>query len=238
MNENSILDNGKKTAKRFAVMKFKYIGLAIIACAVILGLFVSTAAGRESSAQPNQASKLSKRLGLGTRLAATLMLNGGIPPSWIKVAGGDRPPKYLRWPMPGLPLGRGFGSNNGKHLAIDITADIGTPVRAMAPGIVGYADDGVRGYGKMVMLVHPGGWVTLYAHLSRYKVRPGQRIGRNQILALSGNTGISRGPHLHFALLIEGKPVDPMRYMRGAPGYRPRISRLFRLPFLFTKADA
>ena len=218
-------------------MKLKYTGLAFIFAAIILGILAPTEAGRENAARPNRAARLAKKLGLGTRLAATLMLNGGFPESWVRAAGGANPPKYLRWPVPGHPLGRGFGSNNGKHLAVDVTADIGTPVRAMAPGIVGYADNGVKGYGKMVMLVHPGGWVTLYAHLSRFKVRPGQRIGRNQVLALSGNTGISRGPHLHFALLIRGKPVDPMRYMRGAPGYRPRISRLFKVPLAVLRND-
>jgi murein DD-endopeptidase MepM/ murein hydrolase activator NlpD len=168
----------------------------------------------------------SQRLGLGTRMAATLMLNGGFPDSWTKEAGGSRPPGYLRWPLPGHRLGRGFGSNGGKHLAIDVTAAIGTPVRAMAPGLVAYADDGVKGYGKLVMVVHPGGWVTLYGHLDKYRVEPGRLVKRGEVIALSGNTGISRGPHLHFALLVQGKPVDPMPHMRGAPGQLPRVSML------------
>jgi murein DD-endopeptidase MepM/ murein hydrolase activator NlpD len=213
-------------------MKLKHTALVVLTFAFLSGLFAMTASGHGNIEKKLLgADRTAKKLGLGTRLSATLMLNGGFPKSWARAAGGDTPPRFLQWPMPGHRLGRGFGSNDGKHLAIDVSADIGTPVHAMAPGIVGYADDGVRGYGNMVMLVHPGGWVTLYAHLSRFKVAPGQRIARDQVIALSGNTGISRGPHLHFALIIQGKPVDPMHYMRGAPGQKPLISRLFQFPF-------
>jgi murein DD-endopeptidase MepM/ murein hydrolase activator NlpD len=203
--------------------------IALLALGVVF-VAAGTAEGGGKTSRELESRWRSQRLGLGSRLAATLMLNGGFPASWIKEAGGESPPSYLRWPMPGHRLGRGFGSNGGKHLAVDVTADIGTPVRAMASGMVGYADDGVRGYGKMVMIVHPGGWVTLYAHLDRYRVEPGRMVRRGEVIALSGNTGLSRGPHLHFALIVRGKPVDPMLYMRGAPGHQHRVSMLSGSP--------
>ncbi|MCP4677148.1 MAG: M23 family metallopeptidase [Deltaproteobacteria bacterium] len=207
-------------------MRRKFTGSLILITVFLAGVFAGDAVGRERVWKYASSKRLAERLGLGTRLAATLMLNGGFPDTWVDAAGGTRPPKFLQWPIPGHRLGRGFGSNNGKHLAIDASASIGTLVRSMAPGIVAYADNGVKGYGNLVMVLHPGGWVTLYAHLDKFKVEPGQRVRRRQILALSGNTGLSRGPHLHFALLIRGKPVDPMRYMRGAPGHPGRISQL------------
>jgi murein DD-endopeptidase MepM/ murein hydrolase activator NlpD len=106
-------------------------------------------------------------------------------------------------------MGRGFGSDNGRHLAIDITAPKGTPVRAAARGLVGYANNTIKGYGKMMLVLHPGGWVSLYAHLGEYKAKPGEWVTRGQIIAATGNTGVSRGPHLHFALFREGRAVDP-----------------------------
>ncbi len=171
-----------------------------------------------------KARTLAEELGMGTRMAATLMLNGGFPDKWSMVAGGDEAPGYLQWPIPERRLGRGFGSDGGRHEAIDITAPTGTPVHVMAPGIVAYADDGVKGYGNLVMVVHPGGWVTLYAHLDRFKSEPGQLVARGDVIGTVGSTGISRGPHLHFALILRGVAKDPMKFMRGAPGQEMMLS--------------
>jgi murein DD-endopeptidase MepM/ murein hydrolase activator NlpD len=207
-------------------MKRYFSTISLIA--TILAIFTLVAVNLSAQGpvfSHRRAHKLANNLGLGTRIAASLLLNGGFPNSWVKAAGGKKPPGYLQWPIPNRRLGRGFGSDNGRHKAIDITAPKGTPVHAMAPGIVGYADDGVKGYGNMVMLIHSGGWVTLYAHLSQFKVEPGRRIRRNAVIGKVGNTGISRGDHLHFALLIRGKPVDPMKYMRGMPRNKNAISK-------------
>ena len=196
------------------------VALVVAVCAL------ATASARDASGDGSVYTQLgalhrAERLDLGSREAATLLLNGGFPAAWVDEAGGDRQPEYLRWPIPGYPLGRGFGSRDGTHLAVDITAPEGTPVQVMAPGIVGYADDGVSGYGNLVLVVHPGGWVTLYAHLSEFEVIPGQRVERSEVIGLVGNTGVSRGPHLHFALIKRGIPVDPLEHMRDAPG-QPR----------------
>jgi murein DD-endopeptidase MepM/ murein hydrolase activator NlpD len=175
-------------------------------------------------------SSISNKVKLGSRAAASLLMNGWFPKQWLKRTGGVRT-KKLVWPIPGRKLGRGYGSDGGRHLAVDITTPTGTPIRVAAQGVVGYANDGVRGYGKMMLVLHPGGWVTQYAHLSRYKFRPGKKVSRGQIIAASGNTGISRGPHLHFALFIKGKPVDPVPYMIDMPRRHLRVSSLSR-PFL------
>ena len=100
-----------------------------------------------------------------------------------------------------------------------------------AKGVVGYANNGVRGYGKMMLVLHPGGWVTQYAHLSRFMLKPGKKVSRGQVIAATGNTGISKGPHLHFALLVNGKAIDPVPLMVDMPKRRLRISSLLR-PFL------
>lgn len=194
------------------------IAAAVVVCAAALG----TADGRSASARA--ATALADRLGLGTRTAATLLMNGGFPDAWIEAAGGDTPPKSLEWPLPGRRLGRGFGSDGGRHLAVDITAPVGTPIRCMAPGVVGYAGKEIKGYGLTALVLHSGGWVTLYAHLSKLRARPGQRLVTGEVLGEVGNTGISRGSHLHFALLVRGKPVDPMKHMRGAPNAEIRLS--------------
>jgi murein DD-endopeptidase MepM/ murein hydrolase activator NlpD len=103
----------------------------------------------------------------------------------------------------------------------------------MAPGIVGYADDGVKGYGRMVMVLHGGGWVSLYGHLNKYKTKPGRWVKRGQVIGLSGNTGISKGPHLHFAVIDNGEPIDPIPFLRGMPEHRaPRIAWLGLPDFL------
>ncbi len=154
---------------------------------------------------------------LGTRAAATLLMCGNIPERWQKRAGPGPAPKTLIWPIVGRALGRGFGSDDGRHLALDITAAKGTPVRVAARGIVGYASNTVKGYGKMMLVLHPGGWVTMYAHLSEYKAGPGEWVTRGQIIAATGNTGVSRGPHLHFALYVRGAPIDPVPLFQAIP---------------------
>lgn len=200
---------------------------SILALLFFVGALCAASAAQNEHRRKNpRAERVARRLKLGSRLSASLMLNGGFPFTWTRAAGGTAPPRYLKWPLPGHRLGRGFGSDNGKHLAVDVTARVGTPVRAMAKGLVGYADNGVRGYGNMVMILHSGGWVTLYAHLDKFRVQPGQKVERSEIVALSGNTGMSRGPHLHFALIVRGQPTDPIPFMRGIPHDAPRLSYL------------
>jgi murein DD-endopeptidase MepM/ murein hydrolase activator NlpD len=190
---------------------------------------------RAPSARERRAAAMAHRLGLGTKTVASQLLGGRVRPEWVRASvsgrGADRPPGTLRWPVPNGWFVRGFGSGEaGYHQAIDIGGEMGWNVRAAAPGIVAYSGDEVPGYGNMVMLVHPGGWVTMYAHNSANYVVAGQRVPAGAVLAELGSTGISRGPHVHFELIHAGQNCDPALLMR--PGVRHRSGRLSPLPYV------
>ena len=102
----------------------------------------------------------------------------------------------------------GIGTTN--HAGIDIGVATGSRVYAAANGTVTQAGWN-GGYGKCITISHADGMQTVYAHLSTVKVRTGQRVSQGQIIALSGNTGNSTGPHLHFEVRVNGQPVDPMQ---------------------------
>jgi murein DD-endopeptidase MepM/ murein hydrolase activator NlpD len=177
------------------------------------------------------------RLGLGTRRAASQLLRGQVADRWMTAAGGARLPGTLRWPVTHGRYVRGFGSGEGGyHLAVDIAGDIGWNVRSAGPGIVAYSDDGVRGYGNMVIVVHPGGWVTMYAHNSVNFVVPGQMVRTGSVLAELGSTGISRGPHVHFELMHGGRNCDPAHLFRPGVRHRSRVARI--APLTWTRPDA
>lgn len=100
------------------------------------------------------------------------------------------------------------------HKGIDLGCDRGTPVFATGDGKVEIADDRGHngGYGHMVLLNHGFGYKTRYAHLSRIHVKPGQKVLRGQLIAETGNTGVSNGPHLHYEVILKGVPVNPVNY--------------------------
>lgn len=178
---------------------------------------------RLQTSEQRRANSLGQRLGLGTRAAAGKLLTGHLAPSWIRAAGGRAGsfPGTIRWPVTKGWFTRGYGSGEGGyHLAIDIMGEIGWNVRAAESGIVGYAGNEVRGYGNVVFVIHAGGWVTMYAHNSVNFVVAGQRVSRGTVLAEVGSTGISRGPHVHFELLYQGKSCDPSSLFR--PGVMHR----------------
>ncbi|HUF36783.1 MAG TPA: M23 family metallopeptidase [Gemmatimonadales bacterium] len=98
------------------------------------------------------------------------------------------------------------------HEGIDVTAPMGTPIEAPAAGRV--SDAGWEaGYGNTVIIDHGFGTVTKFAHASKILVREGQRVSRGQRIALVGNTGLATGPHLHYEVHVNGRPVDPLRYV-------------------------
>jgi murein DD-endopeptidase MepM/ murein hydrolase activator NlpD len=101
----------------------------------------------------------------------------------------------------------------GKHNGVDLAASTGTPIRAAAPGLVVVAARLPYGYGWRIMLDHGNGTTTLYAHLSRLDVAPGQRVTRGQVIGAVGATGQATGPHLHFEVALRGTVFDPLRYL-------------------------
>jgi murein DD-endopeptidase MepM/ murein hydrolase activator NlpD len=105
-----------------------------------------------------------------------------------------------------------------EHPGVDLPTPVGTPVKAAAGGYVAFNRTGKQ-YGNYVMIVHPGGVATLYAHLSRFSVKPDTYIERGEVVGLSGGrpgdqgAGLSTGPHLHFEMRQDGIPVDPLPYL-------------------------
>lgn len=95
------------------------------------------------------------------------------------------------------------------HTGVDIAASRGTPVRAADEGTVLFAG-WYGGYGKLVVIDHGQGVSTLYGHLSEILVTAGQRVARNHLIGKVGSTGYSTGPHLHFEVRRNGKPIDPL----------------------------
>lgn len=191
---------------------------------------------RSVSDRERRAQTVASRLGLGTLQAAGLLLHGRVEPRWIAAAGDPKHlPGTLRWPVARGEFVRGFGSGQGGyHKAMDIRGDLGWNVRAAAAGVVGYAGNQVPGFGNMVMLIHSGGWVTLYGHNSVNFVSAGQTVPRGGILAEVGSTGRSQGPHVHFELIYAGNNCDPATLFRPGVQHRKGIARLdyttWRLP--------
>ena len=118
----------------------------------------------------------------------------------------------LGWPAAG-PVTSGFGSRWGRtHEGIDIGVGPGTPVHAAAAGTVIYAG-WMSGYGNIVVIDHGNGLSTAYGHNSSLVVAQGASVGKGFVIALSGSTGHSTGPHVHFEVRVNGAPVDPLGYL-------------------------
>ncbi|HEV8454382.1 MAG TPA: M23 family metallopeptidase [Gemmatimonadales bacterium] len=98
------------------------------------------------------------------------------------------------------------------HEGIDVSAPMGSPIEAPAAGVV--TDAGWEtGYGNTIIIDHGFGIVTKFAHASKLLVRNGQRVSRGQRIALVGNSGLATGPHLHYEVHVNGRPVNPLKYV-------------------------
>jgi len=118
----------------------------------------------------------------------------------------------LGWPVAG-PVTSGFGSRWGRmHEGIDIGVSEGTPVHAADAGTVIYAG-WMSGYGNIVVIDHGNGLSTAYAHNAQLLVGQGAAVAKGAVISLSGNTGHSTGPHVHFEVRQNGTPVDPLGYL-------------------------
>ena len=116
------------------------------------------------------------------------------------------------WPVHGV-LTSGFGWRWGRmHEGVDIAVSNGTPVVAAKAGVVIVAG-WMGGYGNLVVVDHGGGVATAYGHNTSVTVGVGQQVAQGQLIAYSGNTGHSTGPHVHFEVRINGGAVDPMGYL-------------------------
>lgn len=121
--------------------------------------------------------------------------------------------RNFSWPTTGRISSR-FGPRWGRmHYGLDIAVPTGTPVRAAAAGKVTFAGE-QGGYGLLVKIDHGNNIETRYAHNSRIVVRAGQQVARGDIIAYSGNTGNSTGPHVHFEIRRNGIALDPLDFLR------------------------
>ncbi|WP_296149759.1 M23 family metallopeptidase [uncultured Flavobacterium sp.] len=101
------------------------------------------------------------------------------------------------------------------HAGMDFSAKTGTPIYATGDGIVDRADNTASGYGNHIVIRHGFGYETLYGHLSKYKVRAGQRIKRGDVIGYVGSTGRSEAPHLHYEVHKNGEVVNPLNFYYG-----------------------
>ncbi|HVC19337.1 MAG TPA: M23 family metallopeptidase [Vicinamibacterales bacterium] len=127
------------------------------------------------------------------------------------------------WPTRGW-LTAGFGERSDPftgqpefHEGIDIAADKGTPVYATADGKVALAEYTDNGYGRNVVLDHGFGLQTRYAHLSRIAVKVGEEVQRGQVVGYVGETGRATGYHLHYEIIVNGRPINPLQLLLQSP---------------------
>lgn len=120
----------------------------------------------------------------------------------------------FRWPAQGKVI-NGFGgrSASGPNDGINIAVPEGTPVKAAEGGTVIHADDALKGYGKLVLVRHANGLVTVYAHNSDIKVKRGENVRRGQVIAASGSSGNVTSPQLHFQIRKGAQALDPMKHL-------------------------
>lgn len=130
----------------------------------------------------------------------------------------EAPRKFIL-PVAGARMTSGFGNRRDPvtrtyrlHAGVDYSTPIGTSIHAAAGGAVTSAG-WQSGYGYYTCIDHGGGMSTCYGHQSKILVGVGQKVTQNQVIGLSGNTGQSTGPHVHFEVRVGGKPVNPLQYV-------------------------
>ncbi len=101
------------------------------------------------------------------------------------------------------------------HAGMDFSAKVGAPIFATGDGVVVRADNTASGYGNHIVLKHGFGYETLYAHLSKYNIKKGQKVKRGDIIGFVGSTGRSEGPHLHYEVHKNGEVVNPLNFYYG-----------------------
>ncbi|HUF76559.1 MAG TPA: M23 family metallopeptidase [Longimicrobiales bacterium] len=140
-----------------------------------------------------------------------------LPPTTSQRRGAAREQPQVGPTLPSIwPLTeRGFVTRGlheglaGEHPGVDIAVATDSYIRASGGGtVVDVGEDAI--YGRFVVIEHADGYSTLYGHASMTLVATGQQVRERQVIALSGSTGRSTGPHLHFEVLIDGEPVDPL----------------------------
>ena len=120
----------------------------------------------------------------------------------------------FRWPARGRII-QGFKGGSGGNDGINIAVPEGTAVKAAEGGVVAYAGSELKGYGNLVLIRHPNGYVSAYANNGEIEVKRGETVKRGQLIAKSGQSGNVSSPQLHFELRKGSTPVDPTQYLAG-----------------------
>lgn len=134
------------------------------------------------------------------------------PKAEAPAASADDDKPEFRWPARGRVI-KGFKA--GQNEGINIAVPEGTPVKAAESGVVVYSGNEVKGYGNLVLIRHPNGFVSAYANNGELMVKRGDQVKRGQQIAKSGQTGDVSAPQLHFELRKGSTPVDPTQYLAG-----------------------
>jgi murein DD-endopeptidase MepM/ murein hydrolase activator NlpD len=129
-------------------------------------------------------------------------------------AAGESGSAMFRWPARGrIVTAFGAKPNGQQNDGINIAVPEGTPIKAAESGEVAYAGNELKGYGNLILIRHPNGFVTAYAHASELLVKRGDKVKRGQVIAKSGQTGNIGSPQLHFEIRKGSTPVDPTPYL-------------------------
>ncbi len=118
------------------------------------------------------------------------------------------------WPVEGKISDVFTKVESQKHQGIDISSPHGTPIKASNAGKVIYSDNGIRGYGNLIILRHSEEYVTVYAHNQVNLVKEGAWVEKGEIIGKVGRTGRTTGPHLHFEIRRNNKPLDPLLFLK------------------------
>jgi murein DD-endopeptidase MepM/ murein hydrolase activator NlpD len=133
------------------------------------------------------------------------------------IGSGDTPWRFAR-PVRGMVISPfGPATNGERNDGINIATRLGAPILAAASGRVTYAGDGLKSYGNLILIAHPGGYVTAYAHAESIAVASGDHVERGQVIGAAGETGGVDRPQLHFEIRARLKPVDPEKLLASLP---------------------
>jgi septal ring factor EnvC (AmiA/AmiB activator) len=179
------------------------------------------AAPRPAPAAPRRKPETTVRRPLPDRewpragAVASAAIAGSVPGAHAPASLAAEPDGYA-WPVQGRIV-RAFGEepNGGRSDGIDIGVTEGTLVRAARGGTVAYAGSEIRGYGKMLLIAHAGGFTTVYARNRELLVRAGERVRRGQPIATVGSADVGGPPRLHFQLRSGGAPLDPAPHLEA-----------------------
>ncbi len=174
------------------------------------GIEVMIPGGQPPEIQQTQIAVRSQNEGKISKPSASSVLNNSVKkPADLDTK--ELPKTRMLWPTSGHVITQYFG---WKHIGLDVDGDYSSPLYSAADGIVEKAEWSNAGYGLMVLIKHADGVQTRYGHASKLFVKKGEEVKRGQVIAMMGTTGKSTGTHLHFEVIVKGKRVNPLGYIR------------------------